>query len=425
MDARREDNMMNPRNAILAAITIMASTAAMTAQAAEYIKCTGTSGKTIYTNLPFMCVDAAKQAQEATKAALAAQAAKDAAAKAAAEKAAAEKAAADKLAAEKAAAAAAAAAAANKLTTDAVFAPTSFWYTPIPKDAVLHENSAKLVEEFVRQKKSYYNTVNINTGQYSSPIYIADAKTPVIRVNEWDCQKKGYKDSGLMTQWANVPMPSYAVASEGNDKEMTVYQPSTDTVWEFWQAKKENGVWYACWGGRLDNASKSNGVFFKYYGTTATSLPFLGGQITAEELKRGEIRHAIGISMVDLEHWNIFSWPANRSDGWNPNKAPNRIMEGQRFRLDPNIDVNALRMTKAGKIIAKAAQTYGFVVWDKAGAVSIRAQNIYSYTKLGMPDPYPALFENKPSYAVLDGFPWESLQFMPINYGKPETTTTK
>ena len=82
--------MMNPRNAILAAITIMASTAAMTAQAADYIKCTGTSGKTIYTNLPFMCADAAKQAQEATKAALAAQAAKEAAAKAAAEKAAAE-----------------------------------------------------------------------------------------------------------------------------------------------------------------------------------------------------------------------------------------------------------------------------------------------------------------------------------------------
>jgi hypothetical protein len=421
MDARREDDMMNPRNAILAAITMMASTTAINAQAAEYIKCTGTSGKTIYTNMPYMCADAAKKAQEATKAALAAQAAKEAAAKAAAEKAAAEA----KAAAEKAAAlkAAAAAVKANALTTDAVFSADSFWYTPIPKDVELHPYTAQYTQEFLRQKKAYYNTVNINTAKWSSPVYVADSNTAPVRVNQWDCQKKGYKDSGLLTQWASVPVPSYAVPAEGTDMEMTVYQPSTDTVWEFWKAKKENGVWYACWGGRLENASKSNGVFNKYYGTTATSLPFLGGQITAEELARGEIKHAIGISMVDLEHWNVFSWPANRSDGWNSNKVAYRIAEGQRFRLDPTIDVDKLNLTKVGKIIAKAAQTYGFVVWDKAGSISLRAQNVYSYTKLGKENPYPALFENKPNYAVLNNFPWESLQFLPIDYGKPETTS--
>ena len=76
-------------------------------------------------------------------------------------------------------------------------------------------------------------------------------------------------------------------------------------------------------------------------------------------------------------------------------------------------------MTKAGKVIAKAAQKYGFVVWDKAGSVSIRAQNADSYTALGLANPYPALYENKPSYAVLNGFPWDKLQFLPMDYGKP------
>jgi len=415
---------MNPRNLIVATIGIMASTAVMDVQAADYIKCTGTSGKTIYTNMPFMCADAAKKAQEATKAALAAQAAKEAAAKEAAAKAAAAAAAA-KAAAEKEAATKAAAAAvkANALVTDAVFSPDSFWYTPIPNDVELHPYSAQFAQEVVRQKKAYYGTVTINTTKYSSPVYVADANTPTVRVNQWDCQKKGYKDSGLLTQWASVPVPSYAVPAEGTDMEMTVYQPSTDTMWEFWKAKKENGVWYACWGGRLENASKSNGVFYKYYGTTATSLPFLGGQITAEELQRGEIKHAIGIALVDTEHWNIFSWPANRSDGWNGNKVPYRIAEGQRFRLDPTVDVDSLKLSKAGKIIAKAAQTYGFVVWDKAGSVSLRAQNVYSYTKLGKTNPYPALFENKANYAVMEGFPWDRLQFLPMDYGKPETTS--
>lgn len=309
-------------------------------------------------------------------------------------------------------------AAAEPLPTDAVFASTSFWYTPIPANAPLHPNSANFVNELLRQKAAHYNTVTINTREYASPVYIASENATTVKVTEWDCQKKGYSDVSLAEQWLAVPIPDYAVPSKGTDGEMTVYQPATDTLWEFWQAKKVDGKWQACWGGRLKNASTSNGIFYKYYGTTATSLPFLGGQITAEELARGEIRHAIGFSLVDAEDRSIFSWPANRSDGLNPQGLPNRIPEGLRFRLDPTVNVDALPMSKAGKIIAKAAQKYGFVVWDRAGALSLRAQNAVSYTVLGQTDPYPALFGGKPNYAVLEGFPWHRLQFLPKDYGK-------
>ncbi|MBA4056209.1 MAG: DUF4124 domain-containing protein, partial [Marivirga sp.] len=68
------------------------------------------------------------------------------------------------------------------------------------------------------------------------------------------------------------------------------------------------------------------------------------------------------------------------------------------------------------KTIAKAAQKYGFVVWDRAGALSLRTQNSYSYTQLGKVNPFPTLFENKPTYSVLNGFPWDKLQFLPMNY---------
>lgn len=309
-------------------------------------------------------------------------------------------------------------AAAETLPTDAVFSPNSFWYTPIPDNARRHKNSANYVKELLRQKAAYYGTVTINTNQYSSPVYTVDSSVPTVKVTQWDCQKKGFLDSSLAAQWSAVPIPDYALPSKGTDAEMTVYQPATDTVWEFWQAKKVDGKWQACWGGRIQNASVSNGVFYTYYGATATSLPFLGGQITAEELARGEIRHAIGIALVDAEDKSIYSWPANRSDGVNPEKKRNRIPEGLRFRLDPAVNVDALPMSKAGKIIAKAAQKYGFVVWDRAGALSLRAQNAVSYTALGQADPYPALFGGKPNYAVLDGFPWDKLQFLPKDYGK-------
>ena len=166
---------------------------------------------------------------------------------------------------------------------------------------------------------------------------------------------------------------------------MTIYQPSSDTLWEFWQARKVNGQWQACWGGCMRDVSKSQGIWQKPYGTTATGLAFMGGQITAEELQRGEIRHVLGIALVDTEKWSVVSYPANRSDGYNPKDAPNRIPEGLRFRLDPAVDLDALKMHPVGKTIAKAAQKYGFVVWDKAGAITLRAQNPKSYTRRDCP----------------------------------------
>ena len=306
------------------------------------------------------------------------------------------------------------------LPTDQVFSPDSFWYTPIPKNVALHANSAKFVTEFLMQKSAYYGTVAINTTSYASPVYYVGSEIPRTRVTEWNCQNKSNTDQSLAEQWSAVPMPTYAVPANGTDAEMTIYQASTDTLWEFWKARKVNGQWQGCWGGRLAYASKSDGTFDSYYGTTATSLPFIGGQITAEELKRGVIKHVIGISLVEAEKATIFSWPAHRSDGINLNNAPNRIPEGLRFRLDPNVNVDALKMHPVGKIIAKAAQTYGFVVWDKAGAISLRAQNPLSYTALGKPDPYAELFAGTKRYAILNGFPWDRLQFLPMNYGKPK-----
>jgi hypothetical protein len=127
----------------------------------------------------------------------------------------------------------------------------------------------------------------------------------------------------------------------------------------------------------------------------------------------------MGISLVQAESHRVISWPARRTDGFNPKREPNRIPEGLRFRLDPAVDVDALPMHPVGKTIARAAQKYGFVVWDKSGAIALRLQNPKTYTRLGKENPYPALFAGTPSHAILKGFPWDRLQFLPKDYGKP------
>ncbi len=300
-----------------------------------------------------------------------------------------------------------------------VFAVNSFWYQPIPKDAPLHPNSPLFVAEFLRQKKAYYGTVSINTAAYACPIYVVGPEVKPVAVTEWDGQKKGFKDARLAAQWLAVPIPDYAAPADGTDGEMCIYQPSTDSLWEFWQARKQDGQWQAVWGGGMTKVSENPGIWQNHYGTTATSLPFIGGQITQADLRRGAIEHVMGIALVDAEHYDVVSWPATRSDGYNPEKKPNRIPEGLRFRLDPSVDVEALNLPPVGKVIARAAQKYGFVVWDKAGAITLRADNPKANTQRGEKDPYPELFGGQPAWSLLQGMPWERLQFLPMHYGRP------
>lgn len=296
-----------------------------------------------------------------------------------------------------------------------VFAMDSFWYTQLPANAPVHPTSNAFRTDFLRQVAAFYGpNVGVNTTSYASPVYIAEAGAPCVRV------KPVPFSTALSSQWAAVPIPAHAKPATGTDAEMTIYQPSTDTIWEFWKAVKDTyGAWTARWGGRMTGASKNPGIWPPRYGTTATGLPFLGGQITSEELTLGEIPHAIGIALVECEKSSILSWPALRGDGANPLSVANRIPQGLRFRFDPAIDAAALKIHPVAKQVVRAGQKYGFVVWDKAGAVVLRCQNPIDKTSAGLPNPYTALFAGTPSYALLKGVPWDRIQFLPADYGKP------
>lgn len=297
------------------------------------------------------------------------------------------------------------------------FNPGSFWYQKIPSDAILHELSEEFAEELARQVKTYYGIIGINYGEYSAPVYTVGPETPRTNVLQWDCFKTGFTNPKLVRDMMNVPIPKEAVPAGGTDAEMVVYEPSTDTMWEFWNMRKSDGVWQACWGGKMIGVSTNPGIWQLPYGAAATGLPFAPGQIRVDELRSGKIEHVIGISVVDAEGGKV-SWPANRSDGQNPDHAPNRILEGTRMRIDPKVDLSSLKLHPVALAIAQAGQTYGFVVWDRAGSVSLRAENPRRYTVTGLPSPYPELFGSTPVYMIMNRFPWDKMQFMPLDYGR-------
>jgi hypothetical protein len=81
-----------------------------------------------------------------------------------------------------------------------------------------------------------------------------------------------------------------------------------------------------------------------------------------------------------------YSWPATRNDG--ANSSTLAIPEGQRFILNPNLNLSTLGLSPMAMTIAVAAQKYGFVVDDSSGSVSIRMPDPTTYTVAGLPNPY-------------------------------------
>ena len=289
------------------------------------------------------------------------------------------------------------------------FAASSFWNAPLAADAPLDQSSATYVAELRRQLA----TTNpwINTTTYSTPVYTVPAGQPTVRV------KLDTTSAPLQEAFEQVPIPAGAKPAAGGDAHMVVWQPATDTMWEFWLASLKADGWHARWGGRMTQVSQNPGYFTAPnpgWGATATSLPLLGGLMRISELQSGRIDHALAFAIPHTKLWKAWSWPAQRSDG--DTDSATAIPEGARFRLPAHLDIDALGLPPVTAAIAKAVQRYGMVLRDKSGSVSFYAEDP---TPTGT-NPYPNLFKTWPNL-LFAKFPWDRLQVLQTDMRGPVT----
>jgi hypothetical protein len=290
--------------------------------------------------------------------------------------------------------------AAARTSSPRLFAPTSFWNTELPANAPIDPRSNQLVTALAAEVQS--ETVAnsgpwINFDAYSVPVYTVGRDVPTVRV-QLDADVPA-----LQRDFDAVPIPAGAREAAGSDRHMTVYQPSTDTLWEFWVMRREADGWHAAWGGKMTNVSTNPGYFDAPYGATATSLPLIGGLMTIAELKAGRIDHALALAVPNTDSGSV-TWPAQRGDG--RVTGAGAIPEGTRFRIDPAVDLNRLGLSPLALVMARAAQRYGIVVRDTAGVTVF-----YGEDPVATPgDPYGAIFGGDYPNRLLAGFPWEALQ---------------
>jgi len=281
-------------------------------------------------------------------------------------------------------------------------------------------NSAQMVADLVPQVTNNWGGVAaFNATRYNASVNVASPDDPKVKVTFDDCQNKGATPAGLYDghkMFLDVPMPANLRASEGTDKSVTIYQPSSDKLWEFWVTKNIDNAgrsgFSACWGGRIDDVSKSSGQHTEYFGSSASGLAQPGSMVTVAEAKAGKINHAIGLALMRTRAGTQW-WPAVRNDGNTP--GDNVIPEGARLRLKPGADLNGL--TPLGKTIGEAAKKYGFLVVDTSGAVAVAGQD--APTADGKGSRWDTeVFGGVPDYQQLKGFPWDQLEVVQAGYGK-------
>ncbi len=292
-----------------------------------------------------------------------------------------------------------------------------FWNRPISAHARLDRRSAAVVgafdAEIAREEEAKTGSVNILTTEFSVPVYTVPATQPAVVV-----RYTGTSPS-LQAAWNAVPLPADAQPAAGTDKQLVVWQPSTDRLWEFWHLEHTSSGWQAGWGGAMQNVSSNSGVYGRkdwpganrYWGASASSLSIAGGLITLEDLEKGVINHALAIGIPDPRA-GVYASPARRTDG--TSTSPLSLPEGAHLRLEPGLDLAALHLPRLTLMIAEAAQRYGIFVRDTAGQVTFYAQDPTPTET----NPYIAAdgyFEGDEPSRLLASFPWSHLQLLKMS----------
>jgi hypothetical protein len=304
--------------------------------------------------------------------------------------------------------------------TGTLFHPLSYHNKPLADNAPLDPNSANAVQDLVTMTGQYVETINGANGVWSTPVYTVpagQATRQVINLNS------GHPP--LNEAYSAVPLPAGAQPESQSDHHLTVYQPSTDKLWEFWGfSYNSSGQPQARYGGRMCSVSTNPGHFIttsspcnqvKGWGATATSIPLLAGLIRLPEGDALNIPHSLALSVPKSNCQ--FRSPAQRTDG-GCSPGVQHLPPGARLRLPASLNVDALPMHPLGKAIARAVQRYGMHIMDRSGSIALYADqdNIagsdgQKYVASGGRS-WSQIRGGSSAEQVMAGFPWSQLQML-------------
>jgi hypothetical protein len=234
------------------------------------------------------------------------------------------------------------------------FRDGSYWNTKLG-NAPLDTHSSAWINDAEAHSGTHLTLV---LGAWGMPVYRASSSDPLVRVS-------------FGGRTVRFHIPANARPMTANDAALTVIDRTTDQVVGLFGAQVSGGKWsvsglsryrYSSNGiaGGLPGGIKAN---FGHRGIPA-SVP----AVTMAEIKRGRIRHRLEI------YWHE---TASRTPGGQSAYFPMTtsesgkagiVPEGAVIRIKPGLNLDALHLSPAAKVVARALQKYGAVVGDNSGS---------------------------------------------------------
>jgi hypothetical protein len=237
-----------------------------------------------------------------------------------------------------------------------LYAPTSPLNLPVPTGAAVDPRSEAMIAQLVREVGA--KGWAISSREYTIPLFRASARTKPVSVH--------VRTRGTTHR---VPIPPAAFPSPGSDGHLVVIDPRKGCEYDFYRARRlPDGSWEAENFNALP--TDASGIYPRGLATRASGFANAAGLISAAELARGRIEHALVFTMAATRAGGPVP-PASSSDGQTSGEST--IPEGARLQLDPALSLESLQPWQ--RVIARALQRYGMYLADTGGAVALFAQH--------------------------------------------------
>jgi hypothetical protein len=157
------------------------------------------------------------------------------------------------------------------------------------------------------------------------------------------------------------PIPSKPAVENAEDGHLLIVQSGACRLYEIYQAKRQGNTWSASSTAIFDlrsNHLRPDG----WTSADAAGLPILPGLLRYEEVKSGQIRHAVRMTVPRTQR--AYVWPARHfaSSANDPSLPP----MGLRLRLRRDFDIS--HFSAQAQVILVGLKKYGAFVADNGGS---------------------------------------------------------
>jgi len=234
-----------------------------------------------------------------------------------------------------------------------VFPADNPWNTNIA-NAPLHPNSANFIASISASGGNGFLHADFGSNpDYGIPYIVVPETQPPVPVT--------FTDYGDESDPGPYPIPLDAPIEAGGDRHVVALQQGSCRLYELFNAQPTAAGWEASSGAVFDLRSNR----LRPVGWTsadAAGLPILPGLARFDEVKAGEIRHALRVTVGRTQRGYVHPathWASSSDD---PDLPP----MGLRLRLRADYDTSGY--TGDARVILEALKTYGLIVADNGSS---------------------------------------------------------